>query len=204
MERRKGSPRSPSSPLPVDFLKMVVDVFASNFDAGLKELRKHTKGDLSFSAEGAIYADEILLAVSLIEESQLAATTVYASSDFDPKASAPSAQDLLAVCVDGIGAVLAPLLDPEDPKRIALLAEESLSALDDIPFEWTSIPVERRKLFVRIDKANPKLEALADDWLRKHDPELSGLEEENEAEAEKLFVTGPGGPVTKKRGSKLH
>ena len=204
IDSRNGSSTRPSSPLPVDFLKMVAEVFRTNFEVGVKELRKFTKGDLSFDVNGAIFADEVVLCVSLLEENQLAATTVYASADFDPRASAPTAQDLLAICVDGIGVVYGQLLDPEEPKRLEQVASESLSAVEDIPFVWTQTNVERRRIYLRVDKANPQLEALADDWLRKHDPNLHELEEMNEEEAEKLFITGPGVPKPTKKARKIH
>jgi hypothetical protein len=157
MERRKGD-KFRSSPLPVDYLKMITEVFTSNFDAGLQILKKHARGELSIEASGAIYATEVVVSVSLLEKGQLAATTVYGSADFDPKASSPTVQDLLAACVDGIGAIYGQLLDPEHPDRIEQLASESLSALENIPFQWTEVPVERHKIFLLVDKANPHLE----------------------------------------------
>src|SRR4051812_7893388 len=98
MERRKAPITKPSS-LPVDYIKMVSEVFTSHFESGLKvyeKLRPHS----NFEVQGEVGTTEIVVGVSLISEGQLSATTVYASTDFDPKANAPTAQDLLSACVD--------------------------------------------------------------------------------------------------------
>jgi hypothetical protein len=190
MERRKGEPAH-FSPLPLDYSKMVSEIFTSNFDTGIKALRKFTKGDLNFEVNGAIYTNELVLAVSLVEKNQIAATTVYASTDYDPKASAPTIQELLSTCVDGIGALFEQLLSPDNEERLEQIACESLSALENIPYYWSEVKVDRHRIHLKVDKANPTLEKMADSWLSKSDPEFKKLQEENEKEAEKLFVTGP-------------
>src|SRR5271168_5400750 len=158
MERRKTSAMK-SSPVPSDYTKMVGDVFSANFDEGLKELKKLKGTFARFEVNGAIFPAEVVLAVSLLIGKELAATTVYASVDYDPRASVPQIQDLLSVCVDAIGTVFGPLLAKEE---IAKVAEQSLSALKGVPFEWTAVTVERQKIFVMIDKSNPNLDQLAD------------------------------------------
>lgn len=190
MERRL-SKKGPSAPLPGDYLKLVAELFNTNFDSGLKALEKIRPERASFNASGSLYPDEIVLCISLIHEGQMAATSVYGSVDFDPGASSPTVEDLLAACVDAIGSVYGPLLDPKKPGKLEQIADETLSALEGVPFEWTEVEVDRRKVHVRIDKANPKLDELADEWLKKNDPELQELESENQKVAEKLFVTGP-------------
>ena len=110
--------------------------------------------------------------------------------DFDPKANLPTAQDLLNVCVDAIAGVFQGLLDPKNKERLEQLTSESLSALEDVPFEWTAVDIEKRKVFVRLDKSNPTLDAMADDWLAKNDPEFKKKEDSEHSETEKLFVTG--------------
>ncbi|MGK5081750.1 hypothetical protein WDW37_00470 [Bdellovibrionota bacterium FG-1] len=190
MERRKGDLRR-SSPLPADYLKMVAEVFTTNFDAGLQALQGQVNGKLFFEASGGVFVDEVVLAISLLEEDQLAATTFYASTDFDPKASTPTVQDLLSACVDAIGLVFDPLLDPEKPETLEQLASHSLSALDNIPFHWTEVKQERYRIFIKMDKANPHLEHLANEWLRQNDPSALAEESEDHEATEKLFVTGP-------------
>ncbi|MFL5812398.1 MAG: hypothetical protein ACJ763_02375 [Bdellovibrionia bacterium] len=197
MESRKphdpagGTSASKFSELPVDYVKMVNEVFATNFDEGLKALAKINPAPAHFTTTGRIYIDELIVCVSLLHEGQMAATSVYASCDYDPKASAPTIQDLLAACVDAIGAVYSQLLSPENPEIIEQLANESLSAMENIPFEWAELKVERYKVYLKVDKANPMLDQMADAWLEKNDPEIRAEHEEEEKETENLFVTGP-------------
>jgi hypothetical protein len=188
-----------SSPLPSDYLAMVTEVFATNFDDGIKKLTKLTKEKVHFDASGAIYPEEIILCVTLLQEKKLNASTVYASVDFDPKASSPTIQELLPLCVDAIGAVFQPLLTSKDPEIYDQLVSSSLSALDNIPFEWTKLQVENKRVYVKMNKANPLLENMADDWLKKHDPKLKDMEEEEEEQVKSLFITGP-----KKGSGNLH
>jgi hypothetical protein len=189
MESRRHHKTKPGD-LPVDFLKLVKEVFSTNFESGLKALAK-IKADPSFEAQGRVFVDEIVLAVSLIHEGQLAATTVYASCDFDPKASSPTIQDLLNICVDAIGSFYGAYLNPKNRERLEQLADESLSALEAAPFQWTPLEVEKRQVFLKVDKANPKLDQMADEWLAKNDPRLEEREAEEQREMEKLFITGP-------------
>lgn len=200
MENRKSG-NTKSSPLPVDYLKLVGEVFGTNFDSGLKALRKLTKEDFRFEARGQVYPSEIVLGISLIPEKALAATTVLTSADFDPKASAPTLEDLLSKCVDAAGSIFAQLLDPTQPKRLEQVTDESLSALENVPFEWASVTVEKQKLFLKVDKSNPTLDEMTDDWLAKNDPNFRKEQDEEHDETEKLFVTGPGGNP---KSRKLH
>lgn len=190
-QSRKTHPGKKSSPLPLDYTKLVNGVFATNFDASLKALAKLAKGKFRFSTTGGIYPDEVILCVSLLEEGQLAATSVYASCDFDSKASTPTIQDLLSAGVDAVGAVFAQLLDPSDVKTLGKITDRSLAALDKAPLEWTEIEIERTRVWVRVDKANPEIDRMTDDWLAKNDPELQGLLDEEERETSELFFTGP-------------
>jgi len=189
MEKRKKS-ESKVSPLPVDYLKMVSDVFASHFDSELKAFNQ-LKPDTTFEALGEIYSDEIILAVSLNTEGQLSATTVYASCDFDPQASFPTAQDLLAACVDAVGSIFSSLLNSNQPESLTQLSQEPLSALENVPFQWTEIECNNSRIYLKVDKANLKVEALAEEWLRENDPEFLKNEQEEYKKSENLFITGP-------------
>jgi hypothetical protein len=192
MESRKG-PRNlagtRASALPVDYLQMVRELFTTHFDEGLKALAQF-KENPEIDARGTIFPDEVILSVSIGHVGHVAATTVHASCDFDPKASVPTAQDLLSACVDALGGIFEILLDPKHPARLEQLAAESLTAFENIPFEWAAYNVDRYKVFLKVDKANPKLDELADDFLRKNDPDLVEREKHEEEETEKLFVTG--------------
>ena len=191
MEFRKNH-ASKGSPLPLDYLKMIADVFAANFEAGLKAVKKlEPKSKPKFKAFGMIYSNEIVLAISLgVGDEQLANTTVYASSDFDPKASAPTAEELLGASVDAIGSVFSYIFDDSKTDRIKQLLAESLASLDDIPFHWTKMEVGKLEVHLKVDKSNPELDEMADEWLKKNDPDLKDLDQQNERDAEKLFVTG--------------
>jgi hypothetical protein len=199
MERRKSSVTKPSL-LPKDYLQMVSEVFTSHFEAGLKILKK-TFPNPKFSAHGEIFSDEVVVAISLISPEHLAATTIYASSDFDPKASSPTVQDLLEACVDGIGTIFGPLLSPEKPEQIEQLGEESLSALENVPFDWTEMESNQRRIFLKIDKSNPEMDAMTDEWLKKNDPDYVESEKSEQKEIENLFFTGPKSGPGSKSGS---
>jgi hypothetical protein len=201
MEKRKNSARASivkSSDLPADYIKMVAEVFHNNFEAGLKAFAKHTGSKVHFEVSGKIYDDEIIVAVTLVTEGKLGANSVYASIDFDAKASSPTVPDLLAAGIDAIGGVFLTLLDTKTPENLAQLADESLSAMTDIPFEWTQMEIDRFRVYLKMDKANPRLDQEADDWLAKNDPKHRERLEEEARETEKLFVTGD---EQKKRGT---
>jgi hypothetical protein len=187
------------SPLPTDYAKMVCDVFTTNFDAGLKALAKIDPGQWFFETAGRIYTDEVVICVSLMKKKELAATSVYASCDYDSRASSPTIQDLLSACVDGAGFVIGTLMASDNKKGLEQISQKSLAAMEKVPFDWAPTTVEERyKVFLKVDKTNPNLENLADEWLAKNDPDLKDLERQAEEELEKLFVTGPDGPGKRK------
>lgn len=193
MERRKIDNKATlqkSTPLPVDFLTMAKEVYLQTFGPGLKRLEALRPGAVHLDLSGEIFPDEILLTLGITQEGHIAATTVYASCDFDPKASSPKAQDLLNACVDGIASILDHFFDEKHPERLESIADRSLAALDDIPFEWTPFTIAKRKVFLRMDKANPALERATDAWLAQNDPDYHARLEREKAETEKLFVTG--------------
>ncbi len=187
--RRLSIENQKSSALPLDYLKMVKELFTTHFDEGLKIL-KELQPDPFFEVTGKVYPNEVIVCISLHLKNQLAATSIYGSCDFDPKASAPTIQDLLGACVDAIGAVYEPFLDPKNSEKIALFTETSLTAHPAIPFDWEPIEIDGKKVFVKIDKANLKLEQFADEWLAKNDPETIKKGREEQEETKNLFVTG--------------
>jgi hypothetical protein len=201
LDRRKPNPIKGSA-LPSAFIGMVTDVFSKNFDEGLKKIKKITGDKIQFQALGEVFPEEIVLCVTLVQEKSLSATSAYASVDFDPKASTPTIQDLLPLCVDAIGAVFDPLLNTDDKTALEGLVEGPLSALNDIPFEWTLLQIDKQRIYVKMDKANPHLDKMADDWLAKHDPDLEELERQAEEESENLFITGPTGPNGPKKSGR--
>lgn len=189
MEFRKER-KSPPSSLPVDYLKMVREVFQTNYAAQLEAFGKIVC-DPYFEAHGEISENEIVLAVSLHSKGQLAATTVTASVDFDPNSELQKSELLLGFCSDAIGTLYEGLFDQsKNPRALENLAEKSLSALEDVPFDWSSYPIEKTKVFLKIDKSNLSLDRLADRWLAENDPQVREAEQESEAEVKSRFITG--------------
>ncbi len=194
-DSRKALTRPPVtrySDLPVDFLKLVVEVFTANFDSFLKKL-KEQKPSTRFTASGRIYGDEIILCLTVGFKGELGSTTLRASIDYDKQASHPAVPDLLNSAVDALGHSLTDLSQTIEP-----WFESSLSNFESAPYEWTAVEVENRKVFIKIDKTNPDLDKMTEDWLKKNDPQYKkNLEKEHE-EVEALFVTGrpdPNKPV---------
>ncbi len=149
---------------------MVAEVFAQNFQEGLDAFEQ-LKRKSHFEVAGRIYNDEIILSATLTDAKSITATTCFASSDFDPKASAPRAEEILACCVDALAGFFGQYLDPENPELIEQLASESLSALEDAPFEWSSHTVNKRAIWLKVDRSNPKLEQMADEFIKKAERE---------------------------------
>jgi len=186
MERRrttKGGGKA--TDLPHDYLRMVTEVFTTGFDEGLKALKK-AGHEAQFKVAGHLYGDEVLVGVSLLFGEKLAATTVYASADFDPQASSPTLEDLLSACVDGLGTLYGSLMDPKYPAKLEQLAGDSLGELDGVPYQWSPTEINKRTIYMRMDKANPVMDQAADEWLAKNDPNYGKREAEEAAEAEAL------------------
>lgn len=189
MESRKSQKQKPNH-LPADYLKMVCEVTTAAFAEFLGEQKKGGR-ELHFECNGAIFPEEILLSLSICEKSKLGATTIHVSADFDPKASVPKADDLLGLCVDAAGEILQGIL--QNPKNQECLMDASLAGFEDVPFEWTPVEIEKKRLFARVDRSNPRLDQMADDWLSKNDPKLISEEAEAQEEAKSLFITGKPG-----------
>lgn len=203
-ERRKQNKVSGPEPtpgtLPVDFLRLVEETLTSALQEGLTSIRG-IHPESSFQASGAIYGDEVLLAITLSHgPSQIAATTVFGSADYDPLAETPALMDVLGACLDAAGSIFHFYLDPAFPERMIQIADASLSALEEAPFEWSPVksePHPKITVHVKIDKSNPALDAMTEEWLRNHDPEYPAKQQEAEALLEERLDALQG----KKRGS---
>lgn len=184
-----------TSPLPVDFTKMVSEVLTNHYKKSLKLIEEETQQKASFSVTGTLFSDEIILSISIGNERAMGLTTLHVSSDFDPKASYPTAQEILNVCVDGAGGWLEEFLGDKTstPEKREAVMGQSLSAFDvfeNIPYDWAPVEVEKRRVFLKLDKSNPSLEEAADSWLKKNDPEYLAQIEEEEIATHSNFVTG--------------
>ncbi|MBN20934.1 MAG: hypothetical protein CL678_06545 [Bdellovibrionaceae bacterium] len=199
IEKRKRKDHSvqKKQPVPADYTRMVQSVLEKNFDQELTTLNSLLEGPY-FSVHGNIFLDEIVLSVSLLFKDKMNATTIHTSIDYDPHASRPTAEDLLSICLDASGALLQVLFEIKHRKAIL---DASLSSFEDIPFEWTETEMNKKKIFVRVDRTHPEIEKKTEEWLSQNDPqyqeELQKLEEEQmeaiEAELEKgKFDSGDG------------
>ena len=177
-ERRKKSlittPEGTPGPLPVDFVRLVEETLTQGLEEGLTTIRE-IHPESGFHAGGAIYENEILLAITLTQgPTQISATTVFGSADYDPNAEKPALMEILSACLDAAGSVFQHYLDPAFPERIAQIADQSLGALEEAPFQWSPLRPENHpkiEVHVKIDKSNPVLDALTEDWLKKNDPD---------------------------------
>lgn len=191
INKRKGT-GGKKSELPHDYLRMVEGVLSTHFADTLAKIQKDLP-ETRFHAWGAVFPDEILLSVTLLTPDKLHATTVTASCDYDPKASSPTAEDLLAICLDASGGVW-DLLTNTPALKGAELLNASLGTLGEevaeLPLDWAQTMVEKRKVWILVDKTNPLMESMTEDWLAKNDPQYSEPAKEEQKETEKLFVTG--------------
>ena len=168
--------------LPIDFLKIVEETMNETLASGLEALKKH-HSICDLKAHGALYSNEVLMAITISHgEQSLIATTVYASADFNPVMQEPGIEVILNECLDSAGAILTHYLDPKHPHRISEFASATIGSLEEAPFEWTKVDETKVTVYVKIDKSNPALESLADEWLRNNDPESGKEEETVEAE----------------------
>lgn len=188
-ERRRTQDASiKGADLPTDFAQMVKELLENHLEAPLQWIEKET-GKASVQVSGALFPDEILLTLTLAYGDSVKATSFHVSVDFDPYADRPTAEDLLKDCVDGLGELAAEYLDVSKPELLEKFIAGSLSAYEEAPFQWTSLTLQsnKRSLFVKIDKVNPALEKMTEDWLQENDPEWKEASEaEHSSDAEFL------------------
>lgn len=197
MTERRLSGVLKSASVPEDYTRLVQDILLQNFLPAINYVKKKQKSSTpTFSARGRLYPDEIVLSLSFqVGKSSPLATTVHVSVDYDPTASAPKAEDLLALCLDVGGGVFNQYLSIETPKILDAFVWESLSTLADladVPFEWTKVDAQKRAFYVKLDKAHLDLEEMADKWLDEHDPDRQEREAEEAREAEELLAERTG------------
>jgi hypothetical protein len=169
VERRREPAHEDERPtaLPKDYLALVVKVFAEAYAESLDALAdKGQRPELL--AGGALFANEVLMWVSLTRKNEMAAVTVHASMDFDLERDPPSdVERRLAACVDSIGMVFSGLFAPDVLDKVR---RSPHAALEDLPAAWSPTTIRDQTVFVRVDSANPGFEQLADDFLAAHEP----------------------------------
>ncbi len=185
MEKRKELSESAANftPLPKDYLSIVEEALHSTFEAGLKRVISKTN-EARFHASGAVYGDEIRLTGTLLYgKDSLNATSIHASIDFDPSTGSETVDARLASCIDAIGDWLEHYLQNEDEEIFESFINVSLGGISDGPFDWTEAKDDSNpRAWIKIDKINPVLENLADEWLTKHEGTPVGLKTETESE----------------------
>ena len=187
MESRKRSALKPVS-LPHDFLKMVEDTVSEKFNNELMAYRE-VQPNAFFKVRGELFSEEVLLAVSLMSEQALSATTAYASTDYKESDRGEILQTKLDLLVDTLDELFQKLFsEKNDQSSLKKLADPVLSILEDVPLEWAK--VGSTQVFTRVDKANILLDEIADDWLAKNDPDWAEKVARIEKATESLFVTG--------------
>ena len=94
-------------------------------------------------------------------------------------------------------------MNPEKSEALEDLVKQHSLRARRCSVRLDPLEVEKRSICVKMDKANPKLENMADEWLAKNDPAHEAREALERGETEKLFVTGPTGgkSASKKPGS---
>jgi hypothetical protein len=202
MEKRKelSDSMTKPTPLPKDYLSIVEEALHSTFDAGLQRVIAKTK-EARFYASGAVFGDEIRLTGSLLYgKDSLNATSIHASIDFDPATGSETVDTRLASCIDAIGDWLEHYLQNEDEEIFESFINMSLGSMEDGPFDWTeSKEGKTPRAWIKIDKLNPVLETLADEWLEKHDgAQTAGLKTDAPAEEfleERIEILRTRGPL---------
>ncbi len=173
LERRNNKSGKPSL-LPHDYLKLVRGVFGTHYQGELKELTS-ARSTPSFEVYGEVFADEIVLCVSLTQSNQIQAYSGFASCDFDPQASAPSLHDLLSECVDALESLFSVLLSKKNLADWEAIQSQPLSQIEGLPLRWTEAPARKHTIYFKVDRTNLKLDQLADQWLDQNDPSRKKL-----------------------------
>ncbi len=178
-ERRKKPAKNMAevkpSDLPLDYLKLVESTISDSLEAGLNAVKK-LHPEAHFYARGAVFSDEVMLTITLaLGTKAIAATTAYASADFNPLVEKPTIEMALAACLDALGGIFALYLDETSPQKIEQITHHALGALEDAPFEWSPVEMtadgSQIPVFVKIDKSNPRLDEIAEQWLEQNDPD---------------------------------
>jgi hypothetical protein len=170
MERRKDTPYR-FERLPSEYLGMIRSVFEKNFSDRLKGRGKNRE---SFVVYGEIYPDEVLLAVSLKNPSNLRMMTCYASIDYPPAAvkgesgsdaivgqsASQAVQMSVNFCVDVVAGFFETFFSEDRPVDYDVEYQQ----------DWVIIEVDKTtRVYLRINRDNLEIEAASDDFLAQHE-----------------------------------
>lgn len=170
---RKKQVKAPTS-LPKDFVNSVGKLF-------LEQFKSQVKG-ASFVVQGGLYADEILLCVSLAHPKTLRAASLHMSMDMAKNAAEnpEKVTERLKSMVDVAASWFAQGLEAGNG------LDSVLDEMQDLDTNWQEIDWEGTAVFVLLNKNNYTLEKAADEFLKKAgiDPDE---DEVDEAELEKAL-----------------
>jgi hypothetical protein len=168
MERRKDTP-SKGEALPRDYLVLIEGIFDKNFSDQIKGKGKKRE---AFVVYGMIYPDEVVIAVSLKNPTNMHMTTCYGSMDFPPPSfitesgapasSSPSdaVQTAVNSCIDVIASFFQTYFEEERP----------VDYESEYRQEWVPVDLEKTlRVFLRLNRDNLELEAASEQFLAEHD-----------------------------------
>ena len=165
MDRRKDTLLR-GSKLPRDYLKLVEDIFNKNF---AKQLVIEKGAKEKFVVNGELFPDEVLLSISLQAPGKsMRMTTCYASVDHPPVAlknesgkpasSTEAVQHSVNLCVDATASFFNNYFTEGRPLEYDLEYRQG----------WTPVEIDKNtKVYLRINRDNPDLEAVADAILEQ-------------------------------------
>ncbi|MBI3557609.1 MAG: hypothetical protein HY074_15215 [Deltaproteobacteria bacterium] len=168
MDRRKDTLLR-GTKLPRDYLKLVEDIFNKNF---AKQLLIEKGSKEKFVVHGELYPDEVLLSISLHHPGKnLRMTTCYASVDHPPAplkteaglkplSSSEAVQASVNLCVDATASFFNNFFTEGRPVEYDLEYRQS----------WTPVEIDKNtRVYLKINRDNPDLEAVADAILEQDD-----------------------------------
>ena len=183
MERRKDTPVKGEA-LPRDYLVLIEGIFNKNFSAQI--IGKGKKRE-TFVVYGMIYSDEVVMAVSLKNPSNLRMTTCYASMDFPPPSfipesgapavGIPTASDAVQTavnsCIDVVASFFQTYFEEERP----------LDYESEYRQEWVPVDLEKTlRVFLRLNRDNLEIEAASEEFIAQSqamdEPGFGDFEEE--------------------------
>ncbi len=154
--RKKQSGKGQS--LPKEFIQKVGNLFNTQF----QESRQRA----SFSLYGAIYPDEVLFGISLMESGRLRSASAYFSKDLDDsvREKPEKLTNCLTTMVDLSSSWISQCYEDQPDKKGT---EALLIAIDSMSAGWQEVNWEGSKVFISVDKTNQTLEQAADKILEK-------------------------------------
>ncbi len=170
---RKRHNKNPTS-LPKDFLSTVAGLFQKQFTKSLN--------GSTFLVYGNLFADEVVVCVSLSHPKSLPAASLHISADLPEKMgeNPEKVTERLKSMVDVAASWFSQCFDAG--KGLEAVLEE----MKETPLAWQEFEWEGTKLFIKLNRDNYTLEGAADELLQK-----SGFSEEGDDPLDDLGEPDP-------------